>query len=518
MDIIVSGNNIDITNAIINIADDIRVIADNDNIVDPEIMNKIYIDMILDNNIIDMCNNFTRNDLSIIFSFPEEIICLMLKNLLSVKCNIDTFNNFFCEFIKKFMDHKHIDNIIGDNKIIIDNTFIKDLPLKTCLIMVQNKSIEINVVEIAKQYNYNQIYNTINLDDKIIEFILKEFEKHINVDHIFECFKTLSNEQFKKFVNYAGKKNTLDIYNLQGLLISPYLTNDDIKIMAKRHNLNIWTHHVPTRLIFDLNSVYYEYIKNNKIQIKFNEDCIKDILKKPRTTYIKLLSILKLYNEKHLDEVIPIFKKLIPMLSNLDIMNNFPIFALQNESIFEAYCQLVPLKVKFIHFEKYNTKDTIIILKYLNKKRKRKRQTIFFTMEKVIASIVDNIGDVILTKFIMTLGKKAKNKIIGYISKNYHTISYDNLKYLCELYPNLLDMMCDKHANYLKRQFTSANKNQFLEIIKQPLYTCNICWENKIQHICKTCGNGICELCIKNKTLIKCAYCRDDKQYIRLKI
>jgi hypothetical protein len=38
-----------------------------------------------------MCKNFTKDDLTIIFSYPEEIISLMLKNLSSIKCNIVSF-------------------------------------------------------------------------------------------------------------------------------------------------------------------------------------------------------------------------------------------------------------------------------------------------------------------------------------------------------------------------------------------------------------------------------------------
>jgi hypothetical protein len=68
-----------------------NIVINGNNIIDLDIINEIYINIIFSNDIMTMCKNFTKDDLTIIFSYPEEIISLMLKNLSSIKCNIVSF-------------------------------------------------------------------------------------------------------------------------------------------------------------------------------------------------------------------------------------------------------------------------------------------------------------------------------------------------------------------------------------------------------------------------------------------
>jgi hypothetical protein len=302
-----------------------NIIDHNNNIIDPEIIRDVYIKIIFDKDLFAMCECFTKKDLNIIFKFPEEIINYMLHFLVKTNSNFSGFNKFFCRFIEILIEHKNVNKIIGDIKIIINTRQLKYFSLKTCLKIANIEQIYIDILSIAVLHNCHNIYDEINLNSLKIQQILNKLSRDDKL--CCKCFQNISRSTFDKFINYISISyiSRTSFYSIfRGMLTFKYLTYEDIDILHKNKylNLNALSSNFFDPLTNDINNIndiYYKYIKDRGINLNiyFPDNIIDNILEKIKTydDCVFMLIKLNLYDKtQNLDNLVPIFKKIIPMI------------------------------------------------------------------------------------------------------------------------------------------------------------------------------------------------------------
>jgi hypothetical protein len=483
---------------------------------------------LIDNENISILSLLSDELIDDLVNSPEKLI----NKLVLLCCKINKCGKFIRIFIgkilNKLVDNPKIPEWDADTEIY--NNHIKYMNYDTC-VKYFKAGKQLKIFKIAFHHNYS-ICDELLTDENVEEHVkstFTDFENDKTMDNSIHFFRSLSKKTLKYFIDFSTI-NTINKYNLHGILCSKHITLVDLINLNKKNSLEKLFHtQVISYTIQKINLLVINYIaslgkmkltENNLLSLvtitsEKTKDCIFTILNNLHDTMFS----------QHLEIIKQIATNIFPLMTAKDMFTVSQTI-LDNPELFEIYKANVPPFMVLSKLPTYTVEDLCEAFKNtkLNEKDHKKSFDYIF-----VPSLLETYLD---TEELQTILKNTtkvplKKLIISQIVNSCKRLTKQTLLQFDNIFPIVINQI---YSNFLSQRLPKLvvdsidmrslklSKDEILNmcLVKED-YECGLCYTNSMTKICKSCGHGFCTDCEKINKKEDCSYCRGVFDYIEIR-